>query len=92
MARHPETDLYRCRHRTHAFSHLDSVKEFEQYQSDYFEEEHKRWFENPNTALLRQIASVIPSGASFSTWAAVKAIFCGTWTASGLTCASAAST
>jgi 2-polyprenyl-3-methyl-5-hydroxy-6-metoxy-1,4-benzoquinol methylase len=64
MARHPETDLYRCPRCTHAFSHLDSVREFEQYRTSYFEEDHKRWFDHPNTALFRQIAAVIPNGAS----------------------------
>ena len=64
MARHPETDLYRCRRCTHAFSHLDSVREFEQYQASYFEEDHKRWFDHPNTALFRHIAAAIPNGAS----------------------------
>ena len=64
MARHPETDLYRCRRCTHAFSYLNSVREFEQYQSSYFEEDHKRWFDHPNTPLFRHIAEVIPNGAS----------------------------
>jgi 2-polyprenyl-3-methyl-5-hydroxy-6-metoxy-1,4-benzoquinol methylase len=64
MARHPETDLYRCPHCTHAFSHLDSVRGFEQYQASYFQEDHKRWFDHPNTALFRHIATAIPNGAS----------------------------
>ena len=64
MAHHPETELYRCRRCTHAFSYLGSVREFEQYQSSYFDEEHQRWFDHPNTSLFRHIAGVIPTAAS----------------------------
>jgi 2-polyprenyl-3-methyl-5-hydroxy-6-metoxy-1,4-benzoquinol methylase len=64
MARHPEADLYRCLRCTHAFSHLDSIPDLEPYQANYFDGDHKRWFENPNTELFRKIAALIPKGAS----------------------------
>lgn len=64
MARHPETDLYRCCHCTHAFSHLEVMREFERYESNYYDIEHRRWFDHPNTALFARIAAAIPAAAS----------------------------
>lgn len=64
MAHHPETDLYRCKQCTHAFSHLEAMREFEQYEDNYFDVEHRRWFDHPNTALFARIAKAIPPGAS----------------------------
>ena len=64
MAHHPETDLYRCRRCTHAFSHLEAMQEFERYDDNYYDTVHKRWFNHPNTALFERIAKAIPPSAS----------------------------
>ena len=64
FAHHPETDLYRCRRCTHAFSHLEAMQEFERYDDNYYDTAHKRWFNHPNTALFERIAKAIPPGAS----------------------------
>jgi 2-polyprenyl-3-methyl-5-hydroxy-6-metoxy-1,4-benzoquinol methylase len=64
MAHHPETDLYRCKRCTHAFSHLEVMREFERYEDNYYDVEHRRWFDHPNTALFERIAKSIPPGAS----------------------------
>ena len=63
FARHPQAVLYRCNNCSHCFSHLETV-EIESYQENYFYEDHKRWFENPNTGLFDRIAKAIPQGAS----------------------------
>ncbi len=63
MLRHPQATLYRCDSCTHCFSDLSTV-EIERYQENYFYEDHKRWFENPNTGLFDRIAKTIPQGAS----------------------------
>lgn len=63
LARHPEADLYRCRSCSHPFSDPASVAR-ERYQNDYFEHDHKRWFEHPNTPLFARLERLIPSGAS----------------------------
>lgn len=64
MAHHSEADLYRCSQCTHAFSHLEAMREFEQYEEKYYDVDHKRWFDHPNRALFSRIATYIPSGAS----------------------------
>lgn len=63
VAKHPEADLYRCRGCTHCFSHLESI-EFERYQENYFDDDHQRWFANPNVGLFARIAEAIPNDAS----------------------------
>lgn len=63
LAKHPEADLYRCCRCTHCFSHLESV-EFEPYHENYFDDDHQRWFANPNITLFTRIADAIPQGAS----------------------------
>lgn len=63
MARHTQGDLYRCSACTHCFSD-PALEDGFSYPEEYFEVEHKRWFENPNTALFSSIASHIPKGAS----------------------------
>ncbi len=63
MARHPEGDLYRCSSCTHCFSDPE-LDDRLVYPEQYFEIEHKRWFEHPNTALFAAIASNFPKGAS----------------------------
>src|ERR1035437_1820390 len=59
FSRHPDARLYRCGGCTHCFSHLQTV-ELERYQENYFYEDHKRWFENPNIGLFERIAKTIP--------------------------------
>ena len=64
MAHHPETDLYRCTRCGHAYSHLDSMQEFEHYGDDYYDVDHKQWFDHPNIGLFARVAETIPRGAS----------------------------
>jgi len=63
MAHHPEADLYRCRTCSHPFTDLASVAK-ENYQNSYFDQDHQRWFEHPNTPLFARLAQLIPKGAS----------------------------
>jgi SAM-dependent methyltransferase len=58
MGDHPDAVLYRCRRCTHCFSVL-KAKQAEQYGLHYYEEEHRRWFENPNLRLFERIAGII---------------------------------
>jgi SAM-dependent methyltransferase len=64
MALHPEADIYRCTECTHAFSDPASMPAQETYDSNYYEEAHRRWFQYPNTALFDRIARLVPQGAS----------------------------
>jgi SAM-dependent methyltransferase len=61
MPPHPDADLYRCTSCSHAFGF---PREHETYDDDYYEVEHRRWFEHPNTDLFDQIAAEIPRGSS----------------------------
>jgi 2-polyprenyl-3-methyl-5-hydroxy-6-metoxy-1,4-benzoquinol methylase len=63
MADHPHARLYRCTACTHAFSQIEA-KDQESYQANYFYEDHRRWFENPNFGLFDRIVKNIPQGAS----------------------------
>lgn len=62
-AKHPEAELYRCPSCTHCFTRLDT-NQIEEYRDNYFYEDHRRWFENPNFKLFEWIAAAIPTGAS----------------------------
>jgi 2-polyprenyl-3-methyl-5-hydroxy-6-metoxy-1,4-benzoquinol methylase len=64
MARHPDADVYRCDHCTHAFSDPASMPKQESYDADYFDDTHRRWFEHPNTALFDRITALVPRGGS----------------------------
>jgi 2-polyprenyl-3-methyl-5-hydroxy-6-metoxy-1,4-benzoquinol methylase len=61
MPPHPESAVYRCVSCTHAFS---VPREHETYEDDYYEVEHRRWFEHPNTALFDHIAEAIPHSST----------------------------
>lgn len=52
---HPEADLYRCPDCDHCFADQGSIADREGYTSEYGEEDHKNWFENPNFALFEKI-------------------------------------
>jgi 2-polyprenyl-3-methyl-5-hydroxy-6-metoxy-1,4-benzoquinol methylase len=58
MADHPEAMLYRCSRCTHCFSVLNPDQQ-EHYSLHYYEEEHRRWFENPNLRLFKRITDII---------------------------------
>jgi cyclopropane fatty-acyl-phospholipid synthase-like methyltransferase len=58
IADHPEATLHRCLRCTHCFSAL-KADHGEQYGLHYYEEEHKRWFENPNVGLFKRISDAI---------------------------------
>jgi 2-polyprenyl-3-methyl-5-hydroxy-6-metoxy-1,4-benzoquinol methylase len=62
--KHPDADLYRCDVCTHAFSDISSMPKQEEYGPEYFDDTHKRWFENPNTDLFDRVAALIPRGGS----------------------------
>jgi len=64
MAKHPEADIYRCDCCTHAFSDAASMLKQESYDSTYYDDTHRRWFEHPNTALFDRLTAVIPYGGS----------------------------
>ena len=61
MGNHPDAILHRCRRCTHCFSVLKG-KQREQYSAQYYEEEHRRWFENPNFGLFERITALILRG------------------------------
>lgn len=61
MPPHPDSNLYRCESCTHAFGF---PREPETYEDDYYEVEHRRWFEHPNTKLFGQIADAVPRDSS----------------------------
>ncbi len=63
MADHPESTLHRCIACGHAFSHPKLADGVEQYNDEYYEVEHRRWFENPHYRLFAHIASLIPNDA-----------------------------
>jgi 2-polyprenyl-3-methyl-5-hydroxy-6-metoxy-1,4-benzoquinol methylase len=56
---HPEADLYRCNKCDHCFSDLNSMDNQENYEENYFLEEHKNWFDNPNIYLFNQIKAFV---------------------------------
>lgn len=64
MARHPDANIYRCERCTHAFSDPVSMAKQESYDTDYYDDTHRRWFEHPNTALFDRITATIPRGGS----------------------------
>jgi 2-polyprenyl-3-methyl-5-hydroxy-6-metoxy-1,4-benzoquinol methylase len=53
----PDAALYRCPSCGHCFSALDSIHNFEEYDIEYYEEMHKRWFTHPNYSLFKYIES-----------------------------------
>jgi 2-polyprenyl-3-methyl-5-hydroxy-6-metoxy-1,4-benzoquinol methylase len=63
MARHPDGVLYRCPNCTHCFTDPHTVA-IENYDDDYFERRHRRWFANPDTAYFSAVARRLPEGAS----------------------------
>jgi 2-polyprenyl-3-methyl-5-hydroxy-6-metoxy-1,4-benzoquinol methylase len=64
MAKHPDADIYRCDHCTHAFSDPASMPRQESYAPDYYDDTHRRWFEHPNTRLFDRISAIVPHGGS----------------------------
>ncbi len=64
MAKHPEADIYRCSGCTHAFSDPGSMPDQEIYDAAYYDNEHPRWFEHPDTKLFDCIIALIPEGGS----------------------------
>jgi len=60
---HPDASIFRCGDCRHAFTYLGSVESLETYDTSYYDDEHKNWFENPNLPLFRWIAKTIPPNA-----------------------------
>ena len=60
---HPDSEIWRCTQCDHAFTHLETLRVIEEYSADYYDEEHKNWFENPHIALFEWIGNNIPSDA-----------------------------
>ena len=58
---HPSADIFRCSACTHVYSRLDTVRELESYDASYYEDTHKRWFENPNYKLFSWIERRLPT-------------------------------
>lgn len=56
MAEHPEAFIHRCPNCTHCFSVLKEAAGLEPYDERYYDDEHRRWFENPNIKLFERIA------------------------------------
>jgi hypothetical protein len=68
--------LYRCELCTHTFSGAPSDPNAV-YSDDYYVEDHKNWFDHPNTELFEFIGSSLPpggGGCEFSTLAAAREI------------------
>jgi trans-aconitate methyltransferase len=66
--------LRRCSSCDHCFTDLESIDQFEQYQPEYFEREHRNWFLHPNLDLYAQLADII---AAHKADASVLDIGCG---------------
>ena len=64
MPSHPEAELFRCQACSHAFTQPESIRSPERYEASYFEEDHRRWFEHPNTELFERVLAEVPKGAS----------------------------
>jgi 2-polyprenyl-3-methyl-5-hydroxy-6-metoxy-1,4-benzoquinol methylase len=64
MPWYPEAELYRCKTCTHAFSVPSSIAVPETYGPDYYDEQHRRWFEHPNLELFRAVLHFLPQRAS----------------------------
>lgn len=61
--KHPDLEIWRCTQCGHAHTALTSIRKEEDYSADYYDEEHKNWFENPHTALFQWICDNIPQDA-----------------------------
>ena len=57
---HPDAAIYRCGGCTHVFSDPRSIQKHETYSTEYYEEAHRNWFQQPNVRLFRWIADQIP--------------------------------
>jgi 2-polyprenyl-3-methyl-5-hydroxy-6-metoxy-1,4-benzoquinol methylase len=58
---HPEADLYQCTACGHAFADQRSLRAPVAYDESYGDEDHKNWFENPNTRLFEFIDRALGS-------------------------------
>jgi len=64
---HPEVVLWHCRTCRHRWSELKPGQQAEPYDADYFEQTHRRWFQNPDLGLFKKLRDLMkntPSGAS----------------------------
>ena len=59
MADHPDGVLYRCTHCKHCYSLPKTNIGFEQYNDEYYEKKHEKWFNNPNIKLFTKISNAI---------------------------------
>jgi 2-polyprenyl-3-methyl-5-hydroxy-6-metoxy-1,4-benzoquinol methylase len=55
----PTVSLFRCAECSHCFTDISSIAKEETYGSEYYQETHRNWFENPNYTLFAQLASEI---------------------------------
>jgi 2-polyprenyl-3-methyl-5-hydroxy-6-metoxy-1,4-benzoquinol methylase len=51
--------LCRCSRCDHCFTDLNSIDCAEQYQAEYFEEEHRNWFLHPDLVLYEKLTRII---------------------------------
>lgn len=70
-----EIRLYRCPACDHCFTDLRAITSFEHYGPDYYSEQHKNWFKNPNLTLFRRLRKAIKSQIAD---ASVLDVGCGT--------------
>lgn len=61
--RHPEADIWRCTGCTHAFTRQGTLRVQEDYGQQYYDTDHKNWFEHPDIALFNWIDRSIPASA-----------------------------
>jgi len=54
-----EADILRCPECHHCFSHVHKNNEHIQYSDEYYSDDHKNWFENPNYSLFEKIYKII---------------------------------
>jgi len=59
--RHPDVQLRRCKGCDHCFADLSTLAERAVYDESYGDEDHKNWFENPNTGLFDRIQGHLES-------------------------------
>ena len=51
--------LCRCSECDHCFTDMNSIDRAEQYEADYFEEEHRNWFLHPDLDLYEKLTRII---------------------------------
>lgn len=58
-AHYDDVHLMKCIHCGHCFTDETRLESVENYESDYYDQQHKNWFSNPQIELFEQIAKFV---------------------------------